>query len=157
MSLSSVLANGQNGSSILRDEKNEPSGAASGHFSRMWPMGRRFRRSSSPRGSLAATVAVRAMHRATQIIFAAAMAGCTSPVDTSLTAGEPTAFVATPRVAFYRDYVFATVTPRGEADVERIWRLAEYVLAPHDLGFALHELVILPSTFARFEGEGILF
>jgi MYXO-CTERM domain-containing protein len=45
--------------------------------------------------------------------------------------------------------------PRTRAEVDRIWQLADHVLAPHDPGGGAHALAIRPSTLQRLRAEGI--
>lgn len=55
----------------------------------------------------------------------------------------------------YRDHVLVTARPRSMADVGLIWQQAEFVLAPHDPGFAKHELVVTTETIERLRSLGV--
>ena len=55
----------------------------------------------------------------------------------------------------YRDHLSVTAWPRGEADVQALWRHAEHVLSPHDPMLAPHELVIKTETMVRLRSLGI--
>ena len=85
------------------------------------------------------------------IVFAA----CTGPTGRSLGAEVTAPLGAAETVRPYGDHLSVSAWPRGDADVERIWALAEHVLAPHDPGRSPHELVVTADTVARLRALGV--
>jgi hypothetical protein len=55
----------------------------------------------------------------------------------------------------YDDFVLASATPRDQAQVEALWRLAEHVLAPHDPALVPHRLAVSRGTLEGLRRAGI--
>jgi hypothetical protein len=54
-----------------------------------------------------------------------------------------------------QDLVHVVAEPRTRAEAERVWQLADHVLAPHDPAAGPHSLALRPSTLRRLRAEGI--
>jgi murein tripeptide amidase MpaA len=59
------------------------------------------------------------------------------------------------RPRFYQDRVYVRVRPRDAADLERIWNLAEDVVAPHDPALVEHDVVVTRDTLGRLQAAGL--
>ena len=55
----------------------------------------------------------------------------------------------------YQNYVYATVQPRSDTEVDQIWQQAEHILEPHDPALARHTLVLTPAAVARLRRAGL--
>src|SRR3954469_22009208 len=55
----------------------------------------------------------------------------------------------------YAGQLLVTAQPRTAAEVERLWALADNVLAPHDPAVTAHTLVVTPATLERMRAAGL--
>ena len=69
---------------------------------------------------------------------------------TALLVVSPTARAETVRP--YGEHLLVRVSPRDRAEVERIWRLAEHVLDPHDPQVAPHTVLVSRAALERLHG-----
>ena len=84
------------------------------------------------------------------LVVCAALLGVPRP-SAAATSGDESLL----RPHLYQDRVYVRAQPRDADEVERIWRIAEDVLAPHDPAVVEHELVVTRATLARLQAEGI--
>jgi carboxypeptidase A2 len=81
----------------------------------------------------------------------AALLAVATVTDPSSAVAAPPSVAARP----YRDHLWVKTTPRNQADLDRIWAIAEEVIAPHDPALVPHDLVVSRSTLAALRAGGL--